>query len=166
MKGRRNYRGLISLAGLLILAPVITYRLTLYDTVGMWSSARKLRGEIENRLAAAPAEGQVAAVVFDGKDVIQNGELITELERLGALKGLSVERYVPTTAEESGGLHIQTAEIGLSGPYKQVLRAIRVIEERMPACKVSSVTFKGVRARQAGVVHLQTTIIVQQLTDK
>ena len=137
MKGRRNYRGLISLAGLLILAPVITYRLTLYDTVGMWSSARKLRGEIENRLAAAPAEGQVAAVVFDGKDVIQNGELITELERLGALKGLSVERYVPTTAEES-----------------------------VPACKVSSVTFKGVRARQAGVVHLQTTIIVQQLTDK
>lgn len=166
MKQGKNYKGLICLFAILVLAPYAAYKFTFSSTGALWRDTRKMQNDIL-RLNTANAKEDTAydRAVIAGNDILLNGSFIAELESKGVLDGVSVEKYTPYVLQEED-FSIQTAEICFTGTYRSLLKMLYAVECGMLSCRVSSVGFKSVRSRQNNEIQLQTTLIVQQITEK
>ncbi|MCL2562123.1 MAG: hypothetical protein FWE10_07405 [Rikenellaceae bacterium] len=161
--GGRKYKGLLMLAGLLIVVPYLVYRVAIADTVRMNREMKRTERQItrlqnQSRTERA-AEGAVLQTVSD----IQSGDLLPRIMDCDAGARCVVVKYTPCITESRDGLAVHTAELVLSGTYADLLRLIERIETDIGSCRLVSATFRSIVQRQRRQTQLHVTLILQQI---
>jgi hypothetical protein len=141
-----RFKGLAYLIGLVVVVPWLTYNLAIGKTVRTAREAGRANKEIaelKGRGAGAPVE--------KGEPKLQNGAIMTRISG----GGCTVVKYTPYITESRGGLAVHTAQLVLSGPYKNL---VRVVERAEKESRLVSVEFKSAKD------GLRATLILQEIT--
>lgn len=141
-----KYKGLVYLIGLVVVVPWLTYNLAISKTVRIAREARKAKKEI------AALQGRGEGVAIEKADpILQNGDIIARISG----GGCTVVKYTPYITENRDGLTVHTAELVLSGTYKNLLRLVERAEKE---ARLISTEFKNVKG------GLRATLILQEIT--
>ena len=162
MKRLGKYEGLTYLTLLVIILPLVVWRLSLARTVERWGDIRRGKREIA-AFAADSTGARPAAAALDTVELIAGGALLERIGRDAAGSGVAVVRYTPYLTRSGEGFALRTAEVVLAGSFAPLVRVIDRIERELPSCKIASATFRTVKKRQQP--HLQLTLLVRQLTE-
>lgn len=158
-----RYEGVVRLVLLLVVLPVVVYRLSLERTVALWGEVRRAERTLAEA-EAAPVQSDTPAAMLDTVELIAGGGLLELLERLDSDSSAEVVSYTPYRTREGDDFTLRTAEIVLSGGFVPLLRTLDAAERELSGCRLLSSGFKTVRrGRQTS---LQLTLVVQQRTDK
>jgi hypothetical protein len=152
-----KYRGLASLALLLLVAPVLVWQYALSGTVGQWRAAKKDRVQIDRLRAAQTATAKQPAVSTSDREMILSGEIVSALLPTIEAEKLSIERFSPCVTSDTGGLRLTTGQLTVQGRFAGIVRLLDELERELPHCKIVSVSYRKKKA-------LSCTIYVQQIT--
>ncbi len=156
-----KYRGLAYLVALLVLLPLLAWRLALADTASQWRMARRMEWLLpEMREQAASPVASAAAV--SATEQIRDGELLGEI--LCGPGCCEVVKYTPYLSGSTDGLTLHTAEVVLNTDYASLVRIVDNVECNMPQVRLRSVTLRAVTPRGSRQVQLYALLVIQQIT--
>ena len=163
MKRLGKYEGLTYLALLVIILPLVVWRLSLARTAGRWSEVRRNEQRIESLARESRSESLPEDLQTQAPDLLSGGAVLDSLGAVLSDTGVQVVRYMPYRIGQGGTFTVQAAEIVLSGRYCDLIRVTDCLECRFPGCRLVSAGFKTVRRKRQE--HLQLTLVVDQLID-
>ncbi len=157
-----KYRGLAHLLAVVVLLPLLAWRLALGDTVGKWREAQRTEKQLVQMRtqSAAPVPEPVAATA----EHIRDGVLLDQI--VCGPAACEVVRYTPYITGSTEGVTVHTAEIVLNTDYLGAVRIIDRIERTMPASRLRSVAMRTLTPRGSKQPQLHATLIVQQIEQK
>ncbi len=162
MKIPYKYVGILQLAALCILAPVVLWRFSLAGVVSQASECRRLERFIDDMAGAPTTDARPA--FLSGRELLISGELLTMILPFAAEYGVSVGDYTPSVTLRQDAAEIHTVSIAMSGTYAAILRMIYRIETEIPSCKPVSLHF-GIVSPPGGrdKERLEATLYIEQL---
>ncbi len=162
MRPLAEYKGLAHLAAVIILLPLLAWRLALADTAGKWLAIRSIENEVAALRSQAdyPAPHAAAAT---GTEHVSDGGLLGEI--LCGPGCCEVVRYTPYFAPGADGLMLHTAEIVLNTDFLSCVRIMDNIERTMPDSRLRSIMLRSVTPRGSAGPLLHATLVIQQITE-
>lgn len=159
-----KYRGVVSLAGLFVLAPGLVYLLALHGTVSAWRDCRQLQARTEwLRKDSLPQSGPDTG----GGPLLQGAEpLLQRILPLAGRHGGVVEQYTPYVTRREGDFTLHTDELVVQGEYIGLLRLNDAVERELPACKIASLGYALSASRNPRQApKLKLTLVIQYITN-
>lgn len=165
MTGLKKYKGLIYLLLLVIVVPLLVWRLALGSTAKMWRGYNRNTTRIETLRAEQQAGAVPITLQLWEKEQIASGLLLESILPLAEANGAQIQKYTPYMSQSANGLALYTAEVTLTGRYSGMVRMIQEIETGASACRLVSANFKAVKQRNRPDPQLTLTLIIQQLRE-
>ena len=158
MKKYSKYKGVIYLAGLLLVLPYILYSLNFKSTLHNYDTYQKLQDTISG--FEAPADNKLTQSQIHA-DVISNGGLVADIQAQNPT--VSINNFTPLSIPIEDDILQQIAKITAVGGYADLVKFVDSIEVNYPYCRILSSNFNLKRDRKKALDYLELTIIVQQL---
>ena len=157
-----KYKGLLYLAGLVIVVPYLVFSLAISDNVRMGRETKKIERETEALKAKAGQSGSSAVNIINRSDLTRDA--ISDIMGMVGSARCNVVKYTPYITESRDGLTVHTNELTVSGRYSDLLKLTAAVENGLPGLRLVSTSFRTVRQRQKKEVQLHMTLILQQIT--
>ena len=154
MKKWKQHQGFLQLVGLIIIVPLVAWVFGFRQTVKLWRACNA-RQEMVSRLAESRSGvGNELPGSVSGKQILNNGVLLGQLERPIRDNGVKMVKYTP----------YHTGELVLSGSFTSLLRVMHYMEKEGQPGKIVSAGFRLFDDRAKKERQLRMTLVVQQLT--
>lgn len=164
MKTWRQYKGLLKLAGMIVMVPLVAWLFGFRQTVKLWREC-SVRQETVHRLSAnKPEREEVLQEGLSGKQVLNNGVLLEQLGGTVRDNGVKVVKYTPYLTRQEGALQVHTGELVLSGNFTSLLKVMQHVEKKGNSGKIISAGFRLYDDRVRKERQLRMTLVIQQLT--
>lgn len=158
-----KYKGLASLALLLVVLPLAAWKLAVADTVRMHRESRRMEKAIELAGDGEGQGGKSGSGVIATTDMIQSPLLMETMGLIAANNGAKVTGYTHYTNQNDNGLLWQTAEIELTGTYRAIVKAVYEIESDIAPSKLASLAIRMVRDPYNRKGKLVAILYIEQL---
>lgn len=138
---------IIKLVLLLVVAPLAIWFGALSGTFDSYMEYCRLSKQpsIESR-----RENVVDLSKVTGADLVSDGSIIAEIERLFSKTGVTVSAYTPKKEEEEAGLSLMKAKLEIKGNYKSLLKVLDYLEAD-GRYMISGITFERKDIREKAV---------------
>lgn len=167
MKRFGRYRGLVSLALLLVAVPLLTGLPALRQSVSLALECHEQQRRLDELVRDSLRRESGTSVPDSALALCGNGLPADTLFALVVRGGCTVGKYTPLPVSVQGGLVLHTSEITLCGGYVPLVRIVDYIERRMPSCKILSAVFKTVPKRESSPgKELRITLRIACLTNQ
>ena len=164
MKEWKQHKGFLQLVGVIIIVPLVAWVFGFRQTVKLWRECN-VRQETISRLSGSHSGvGSELPGNVSGKQILNNGVLLGQLERPIRDNGVKMVKYTPYLTREEGKLQVHTGELVLSGSYTSLLRVMHCVEKEGLPGKIVSAGFRLFDDRARKERQLRMTLVVQQLT--
>lgn len=162
-----KYKGIIYLAALLIIVPIIIYMFTFRKTLNNYVEYNNILGEIEN-LEAALVTAQPPEVSITTQDYISSGLIVNYLKNADEKQAdnIIIDKFVPSKIDLGNGLFIHIAQITIYSDFISIVKAINNLEKVVNQYNIISVHFQSEKNRQTNNVKLKAAIIIQQILEQ
>lgn len=160
MTGLGKYTGLSCLLAMLVLTPLIIYRMAISSTVELRGAVEDQRKQIE-RFMVEKSAPSIHNTAIDS--TIESSELVSLIEICSQQNDVYISKYTPYITSSEDIAEIATSEIILRGGFIQTVRVLHFIEQSIVECKVISVNFNAKIDRATQITILTTTILIQQI---
>lgn len=108
MKKWKQHQGFLQLVGLIIIVPLVAWVFGFRQTVKLWRACNA-RQEMVSRLAESRSGvGNELPGSVSGKQILNNGVLLGQLERPIRDNGVKMVKYTPYLTREEGKLQVHT----------------------------------------------------------
>ena len=158
-----RYRGIVLLAGLVVVLPWTAWRFALRDTFEAWRDCRRLAARLE---ALAPMAAQPAAAHAVDRELILSGGLLDTVRQAADSADVRVAGYEPLVTLDRDGVAVHTAQLTLTGGYAPLLRVVDALEHALPACRLCSLDWQAASERRTRRTQLTLTLYIQQIVLK
>lgn len=162
MKISYRYRGLLRLVLLFVVLPGAAWQLSLRGSFATWRDCRRLdravaAADIRNAVPehAKPASTACPELILSG--------LLLDSVRQCAPPGVRTTDYLPAVTLQEAGIALHTAQITLTGTYANLLQTVYTLEQRLPACRIRSATWRTTAHPRTRQRQIRLTLYVQQL---
>ncbi|GHV01659.1 hypothetical protein FACS1894159_09800 [Bacteroidia bacterium] len=166
-----RFKGLLYLILLLVVTPLLAWRLALGSTWHTWRQAQREARQLE-RLGSVATDSERAddrgsndGMALDTTEYIQSGLVIERLLPEASRYGVSVVSYTPFMMAQEGGIVHRNALLTLSGGFHGMVRVIDHLEREVATCHLASVGFRSVR-RNGKPPQLIAQLILGQIIIK
>ena len=164
MKGLTKYKGLVWLAVVVVLVPLLVYRYAISDTVKQWRMTGKYRRQIEQLRATQSGSEKPQSVQTTDTEMILSGLAVAGLLPLIESENLRIEHFSPYVTSDNDGILLTTGQLSVQGKFTGIVKLLDRIEHEMPYCKIISVRFLSVKPRHRGSAKtLACTVYIQQI---
>ena len=164
MKKWKQHQGFLQLVGLIIIVPLVAWVFGFRQTVKLWRACNA-RQEMVSRLAESRSGvGNELPGSVSGKQILNNGVLLGQLERPIRDNGVKMVKYTPYLTREEGKIQVHTGELVLSGGFTSLLKVMHYMEKEGHPGKIVSAGFRLFDDRAKKERQLRMTLVVQQLT--
>ena len=138
----KYYGGIIKIAALIILMPLVLGKCTFSKTVQLYNDCRHLQSLEAQLLRTASGNSIVTPPPLHGENLLSNGRLVEMLSRVCAENSVSIKQYEPRLLDREGNYKLYTASLLLSGNYIDLVKILQYKEENIPFIKISSLKFE------------------------
>jgi hypothetical protein len=162
-----KYKGIIYLAALLIIVPIIIYMFTFRKTLNNYVEYNNILGEIEN-LETALVTAQPPEISITTQDYISSGLIVNYLKNADEKQAdnIIIDKFVPSKIDLGNGLFIHIAQITIYSDFISIVKAINNLEKVVNQYNIISVHFQSEKNRQTNNVKLKAAIIIQQILEQ
>lgn len=157
-----KYRGLLLLFLLVVMLPVVAWRLALADTFSAWMDCHRLEKRLDGVSTSLPTVGITPRPLPSAQELILSGALIDSVRRFSAAT-LQVAGYLPVTTLQQDGIEIHTAQLILTGSFHDLLRSVQALEQHLPECRIQSLQWQCAKQYRTRKLQLSLTLYIQQL---
>jgi len=158
---RKRYEGLIRLLVLLLIVPMVVWKLGISRTVYQWRQYHTEQSQIE-LLGSMDKAPQTTTILY--RDLLNSGDLLKVISLDVEENDLSVDLYVPYLTEIRGTATLRSAQIVLRGSFFSLLKMIHALEHDIPQVSLRSVEFSSSNNLREKEIQLRATLFVQQMT--
>ena len=164
MKEWKQHKGFLLLVGLIVIVPLVAWVFGFRQTVKLWRESND-RQEMVGRLSeSCSGVGNELPGSVSGKQILNNGVLLGQLERPIRNNEVKMVKYTPYLTREEGKLQVHTGELVLSGSFISLLKVMHYMEKEGHPGKIVSAGFRLFDDRAKKERQLRMTLVVQQLT--
>ena len=157
----KKYTGIIKIATLIILLPIIIWELSLKKTYMLYKKdkhAEVLFNEIES--------GQLSSKepsMFISDPIISNAKLLEIVASDLVKQQIQVVQYNPSLVSEAENYKLYSGVLTLQGNFIHLVKIIDLIEKMKLHIKLSSVNFSHNLIRGKSVNKIELTLTFQQI---
>lgn len=160
-----TYRGIIDMALLLLVAPLLTYRLAISSTIATWKVSREESKELIVIQGDSVGSQKPTAFKYDDIEMIESGLLLEQLLDGNNNFAVSIIKYTPYMTYNQNGIRIRTAELILGGSFSSLVKTIERIEKSILTCKIISADFHIAKTGNNRRSQLQLSLYIQQICE-
>lgn len=151
----RYYIGIIKVAALLILLPVVMGKSTFSKTIQLHKDYRHIQSLEEQLGYSASDKSMLTPIPLLHENLISNGRLVELISRICEENSVSVKQYEPALLDMEGDYKLYTASLILSGNYVDLVKTLKYWEDNIPSIKISTLKFeydeKRIKDRNIGM---------------
>jgi hypothetical protein len=160
-----KYKGIVYLATLLIILPIMIYLLAFGKTLNTFIENNNTLSEIENLEASmTDVSGRTPEISTVSHDYISNGLIVNYIKNSD--NDIVIDKFIPSKIDLGNGLFLHTAQITVYSDYISIVKAINNLEQTANQCSIVSVHFQSEKNRQTNNVKLKANIIIQQILEQ
>ncbi len=165
MKPWAKYKGLASLALLLLIGPLFVWQYAVSDTVGRWRGTVKLQRQITALQAAQDHGERRQEISLSGTEMISSGLVVAQLLPTIESEGLKIEHFAPYITSETEGIRLATGLLSVEGTFTGIVKLLDAMERALPECRIVAAHYRSTKPRNRGAAKTLTcTIYIQQIT--
>lgn len=159
----KKYIGLGCLLAMVLLTPMVVYRMAVKSTVELKESIEEQRVQIEKLRSQ---NNTPYARDINRDRTIESSELVALIQNCTQHNGVSIHKYTPYVTARELRAEILTSEFILQGGFIPTVRVLYFLERSIVGCKVISVSFNAKTDRVTQKTELITTILIQQINQQ
>jgi hypothetical protein len=161
-----KYKGIVYLAALLIILPVMVYLSALNKTLNVYTEYYKVLQDIENlETSMVNVTEKASELPLTSQDYISNGLIINYIKNADD-NDIIIDKFIPSKIDLGNGLFVNMAQITVYSDYVSIVKAINSIEQMANSCSMVSVHFQSEKNRQTNNIKLKANIIIQQILEQ
>lgn len=138
----RYYSGIIKLAALIVIMPLVLGKCTFSKTVQLYNDYRHIQTLEEQLPNMASSQSILALVPISDENLISNGRLVELISPACEENSVSVKQYEPRLLDREGEYKLYTANLILSGNYIDLVKTLKYWEDNIQSIKISSLQFE------------------------
>lgn len=164
-----KYKGIVYVAALLIILPIMVYLFTLSKTLNTYTEYHKVLNEIENLEASmVNVTDRTPELSIISQDYISNGLIMNYIKDNNHANDndIIIDKFIPSKIDLGNGLFLHIAQITVYSDYISIVKAINNIEKMAIPCSIISVHFQSEKNRQTANIRLKANIIIQQILEQ
>lgn len=138
----RYYSGIIKIAALLILMPIVLGKCTFSKTIQLYNNYRHIQTLEEQLVRTAPGKPIATPAPLHNENLISNGRLVELISQVCEGNSVSVKQYEPQLLDREGDYKLYAANLILSGNYVDLVKTLQYWEDNIPSIKISSLKFE------------------------
>lgn len=134
----KKYSGVIKLAILLVLAPIIIWKLGLAQTVGLYQENVQLTNTVPENVDRSFHERSLPQTT----PLLSNGILLQSFAANLTTENIKTVNYNPEVIDSEGGYSLYLGTWALTGRFVNLVRLVSQIEKQQLPLHISSVCFE------------------------
>lgn len=158
----RYYSGIIKLAALIILMPIVLGKCTFSKTFQLYNDYRHMQTLAEQLPNVASSQSMLAPVLFSDENLISNGRLVELISPVCEENSITVKQYEPQLLDSEGNYKLYSANMTLSGKYIDLVKTLKYWEDNIQSIKVLSLQFEY-DEKKMKEEKVEMTVIVKQI---
>lgn len=136
------YIGIIKVAALVILMPIVLGKSTFSKTFQLYNDYRHIQTLEEQMVRTASGKSMLTPMPLNNENLISNGRLVELISRVCEENSVSVKQYEPQLLDREGDYKLYTASLILSGNYVDLVKTLKYWEDNIQSIKMSSLQFE------------------------
>lgn len=155
----RHYGGILKIAALLILLPIVLGKFTFSKTIRLYKDYQHIR-TLEEQLGKTSAPSALSSPApLHNVNFISNGRLVDVIADVCKENDVSIKQYEPQLLDSEGDYKLYSAKLLLSGSYVDLVRALEYRENNIAFVKISSLQFEYNEKRMKdGKIEMRLTL--------
>ncbi|RNC63878.1 hypothetical protein [Proteiniphilum sp. X52] len=138
----KYYIGIIKVAALIILLPIILGKSTFSKTIQLHKDYKHIQ-TLEEQLEQAASEKPVSTPApVHNQNLVSNGRLVELISRACEGNNVSVKQYEPALLDMEGDYKLYAAILILSGNYVDLVKTLKYCEDNIPSVKISTIQYE------------------------
>lgn len=138
----RYHSGIIKIAALIILMPIVLGKCTFSNTFQLYNEYRHIQSLDEQLVHTTSNNRIVTAIPLNVENLISNGRLVELMNQVCEENSVSVKQYEPQLLDKEGDYKLYTASLILSGNYIDLVKTLHYLEDNIQSVKISSLKFE------------------------
>lgn len=135
-------RGLIKIAVLIILMPLVLNKLVFSKTADLFKDYRQIQLLEKQLIEVNPDSLAPIHLKLNIENYISNGRIVEFIALACEENCVLVKHYEPLLLDQEGIYKLYTANLTLSGNYIDLVRILQHIENNIESVKISSLKFE------------------------
>lgn len=150
----KQYASIIKLAGLLVLAPVVIYVLSVSDTIGLYKEYRQAgESSVTSPIIARTEDFSASA------PMLSSGVLMRIISGICTESKVTVGSFSPEEVGREGDLRLVSAQLCLTGDFVGLLKVLARVEE-INDIKISGAEFSTMKVgNKDKTIQLELTVV-------
>ena len=145
----KKYGGIIKLSILLLLAPVIIWKLAIGQTFGLYQENRHLTNSSPDSISQV-STGRFFPPAMTTTSLLGDGTILQQFADVLVKENLSTVSYTPAILGSEGGYHLRLGTWALTGRFVNLVRLVSYIEQQTLPLRISSVHFETSNLKPTG----------------
>lgn len=138
----RHYYGIIKIAALVILMPIVLGKSTFSKTIQLYKDYQHIQ-TLEEQLAKSASSNPIATPTpLLKENLISNGRLVEVINHVCKENNVSIKQYDPQLLDSEGDYKLYNANLILSGSYVDLVKTLKYCEDNMQTIKLSTLKFE------------------------
>ncbi len=138
----RYCSGIIKIAALIILMPIVLGKCTFSKTFQLYNDYRHIQSLEEQLVRTASGRSILTPMPLNNENLISNGRLVDLISQVCEENSVSVKQYEPQLLDMEGDFKLYTASLILSGNYIDLVKTLKYWEDNIQSIKISSLKFE------------------------
>lgn len=138
----KYYSGIIKIAALVILLPIILGKTTFSKTVQLYKDYQYIQTLEEQLVQTASSKPIATHAPLHNENLISNGRLVEVVNHVCKENNVSIRQYEPQLLDSEGDYKLYNANLILSGSYVDLVRTLKYWEDTIQSVKISSLQFE------------------------
>lgn len=159
----KTYSGIIKLACLVIVAPLLIWTFTLKDTLHLYTEKNKMEKENQGITLEASQTQEERTQLLPSKPLLSNGKLLQLLaDSLSSLE-VDVTSYTPELMDSESECKLYLGKLMLSGRYIELVKMVSIIEQSRLPIKIISLSFDYDRRKRKPSSFISMALFLEQI---
>ena len=138
----RYYTGIIKVAVLIILLPIIMGKSTFSRTIQLYKDYQHIQTLEEQLAKSASSNPIVTPTPLLKENLVSNGRLVEVINHVCKENNISIKQYEPQLLDSEGEHKLYNANLILSGSYVDLVKTLKYCEDNIQTIKLSTLKFE------------------------
>jgi len=158
----KQYSGIIKLACLLILAPIVIWKFALGNTYNLYRE-KQTAGKLNRETPMLSQVSKPIASTTASEPLLSNGKILKILANTLAAEEVEVLGYTPEIIDEENNYKLYCGKLILSGGYIDLVKVVSAIEKAGLPIKIASMSFEYDHKKKSELKKISLQLIIEQI---